>query len=638
MAHESFEDDEVASLMNDVFVSVKVDREERPDVDNAYMSACQILTGSGGWPLTIIMTPEKKPFFAATYIPKESRYGRVGMLDLIPSVKRLWKDQNKKALSTAEELAGHIQMISDQPSGEAIGQALVNKAFEQLSGLFDNQRGGFSKAPKFPTPHNLLFLLRFWKRNQSSRALEMVEKTLQSMRLGGVFDQVGFGFHRYSTDERWLVPHFEKMLYDQALLSIAYAESFQATKKDLHKEALEEILTYVLREMQSPEGGFYSAEDADSEGVEGKFYLWSEDEIKEVLSKKEAELFIKVFNVKRDGNFLEEATREKTGNNILYLKNPISENSREMKIPVKELKVVLDSGRQKLLNARNKRVRPGKDEKILADWNGLMIAALSKAARVLGNEKYTDEARRAADFILDKMLDSSGRLLHRYKDGDAEIDGFVEDYAYLIWGLIELYETSFDARYLAKSLELNKQLLDFFWDDVAGGFYFTPKDGEKLIVRKKEIYDGAHPSGNSVAMLNLLRLSRITANPELEKKAIELGRAFSKTVSQFPAAYTYLMSAVDFLKAPSYEVVLVGDPLKNDTKEFIAALRSKFIPNKVVVLKPIGEKTPKIEKIAEYIKNYRAIEGKATAYVCSNFSCKKPTTDPQEMLKLLEDG
>jgi uncharacterized protein YyaL (SSP411 family) len=306
MAHESFEDDEVASLMNDVFVSVKVDREERPDVDNAYMSACQILTGSGGWPLTIIMTPEKKPFFAATYIPKESRYGRVGMLDLIPSVKRLWKDQNKKALSTAEELAGHIQMISDQPSGEAIGQALVNKAFEQLSGLFDNQRGGFSKAPKFPTPHNLLFLLRFWKRNQSSRALEMVEKTLQSMRLGGVFDQVGFGFHRYSTDERWLVPHFEKMLYDQALLSIAYAESFQATKKDLHKEALEEILTYVLREMQSPEGGFYSAEDADSEGVEGKFYLWSEDEIKEVLSKKEAELFIKVFNVKRDGNYFEE--------------------------------------------------------------------------------------------------------------------------------------------------------------------------------------------------------------------------------------------------------------------------------------------------------------------------------------------
>jgi uncharacterized protein YyaL (SSP411 family) len=636
MAHESFEDEEVARLMNETFVSVKVDREERPDVDAAYMTACQIMTGSGGWPLTVIMTPEKKPFFAATYIPKKSRYGRVGMLDLIPRVKHLWENQREKALSTAEDLTGYLEKLSTPAPGEAIGRPAVDNAFEQLSGMFDTSHGGFARVPKFPTPHNLLFLLRYWRRTDNGRALSMVEKTLQEMRLGGIFDHIGFGFHRYSTDEKWRVPHFEKMLYDQALLAMAYAEAFQATKKDVYKETAQEILTYVLRDMQSQEGGFYSAEDADSEGVEGKFYTWTLDEIEELLGEDEAEPVIKVFNVKKDGNFLEEATKERTGKNILHLKKPLSEISKELGVPLGQLKSRLEAARKKLFLAREKRIHPGRDEKILVDWNGLMIAALAIAARAFDEEKYADAARKAADFTLAKMRDSNGRLLHRYKDGEAKVKGFIEDYAYLVWGLIELYETTFDEKYLIQALSLTDKMIEHFWDSEAGGFFFNPDDGEELLVRKKEIYDGAHPSGNSVAMHNLLRLSRIAANPELEERAINIGRAFSKTVKHSPAAYTQLMSAIDLMAGPSYEVVIVGDLQKNDTRAMIKTLRSEYIPNKVVLLKQSYETGSEITKIAEFISEHKTIDGKATAYVCSNYSCKKPTTEPEEMMGQLK--
>jgi uncharacterized protein YyaL (SSP411 family) len=635
MAHESFEDPEVAGLLNAVFVSVKVDREERPDVDGAYMTAAQIMTGGGGWPLTIIMTPDKKPFFAATYIPKISRYGRVGMMDLIPRVDHLWKNQREKALGTAEELTGQLKKISAPSSGETLGKEILTGAARQLSGLFDPLHGGFSHAPKFPTPHNLLFLLRFWKRSNDRTSLSMVAKTLLEMRKGGLFDQVGSGFHRYSTDENWLVPHFEKMLYDQAMLVMAYSEAYQATKMDEFKVTAQEVLTYVLRDMQSRDAGFYSAEDADSEGVEGKFYVWSEGEIRNVLSKEEFELAKAVFNVREEGNFLDEATRESSGENILHLKKTLPEISKELDVPLKQLKLQLEKIRGKLFKAREKRVHPGRDDKILTDWNGLMIAALAIAARELKEKKYSEAAKGAADFILSKMLASNGRLLHRYKDGEAGITGFLEDYAFLVWGLIELYESTFDPSYLGYGVELTNQMIANFWDPEDGGFFHTPDDGEELLIRKKEFYDGATPSGNSVALLNLLRLARLTANNEFENRAVELIKAFSSTVSKSPAAYSHFMSGVDFLLGPSHEVVIVGGENNEDTLEMVEALRDEFMPNKVVLFKSIVDEKPGITSVAEFTRDYKAIDGQATAYVCSNYVCKKPTTDAEEMMRLL---
>jgi uncharacterized protein YyaL (SSP411 family) len=638
MAHESFEDEDVARLMNDAFISVKVDREERPDVDGAYMTAAQIMTGSGGWPLTIIMTPDKRPFFAATYIPKTSRSGRVGMLDLIPRVKLLWNNEREKAVSTATDLTKHMNKVSTSIPGAELGRTDSDKAFKQLSSLFDHLHGGFSKAPKFPTPHNLLFLMRYYKRSQDPRALMMVEKTLREMRFGGIYDHLGYGFHRYSTDETWLVPHFEKMLYDQAMLAMAYSEAYQVTKNEEYKETAKEILTYALRDLGSEEGGFYSAEDADSEGVEGKFYVWSVDEIIEELNKEDAELLVRVFKLEVEGNFTDEATRKKMGDNIFHFKDSLAEISQTLDIPLKDLKNKLDSLKKKLFNAREKRIHPGKDDKILTDWNGLMIAALSIATRALNENKYQESAKRAADFILSKMMGSNDRLLHRYKDGEAKVPGFLDDYMFLVWGLLELYETTFEPKYLIKAKALTDKTIDRFWDKDGGGFFFTANDGEKLLVRKKEIYDGAIPSGNSVGIMNLLRLSRITGNPEYEKKAEEIGKTFSKTVAQYPAAYAYLLSAIEFLEGPSQEVVIVGDLEKEDSRAMISALQSEFIPNKVVLFLSTREKTQKITDIAEFTKNYVAKDGKATAYVCSNYSCKTPTANPEKMIKILRDN
>ncbi len=637
MAHESFEDADVARLMNKTFISVKVDREERPDIDSVYMTVCQAITGSGGWPLTIIMTPDKKPFFAATYIPKDSRHGRVGLLDLIPKVDEMWRAEKEKILGTAEGLTGRLKNLSMSGPGDLLGPQVLDTAYQELAERFDEQTGGFSRAPKFPTPHNLLFLLRYRMRAGDAKALSMVEKTLREMRLGGLFDHVGFGFHRYSTDEKWLVPHFEKMLYDQAMLAVAYAEAYQATKKEEYRRVVDEILTYVLRDMRSPEGGFYSAEDADSEGVEGKFYLWTAEGVRTVLGDGIADTVIKVFNVGADGNFLDEASKERTGQNILHLKKPLAELAIDLGISLNEFESLLEDAREKLFTARNGRIHPDKDEKILCDWNGLMIAALAVAARALRNEKYSDAARVTADFILSEMLDDEGRLLHRYLDGDAVIHGFLDDYAYLVWGLIELYQTTFDVRYLRESLTLAEHMVSHFWDEKSGGFYLTADYAEEVLFRKKEVYDGAQPSGNSAMLLNLLRLSRLTGDPTLEARAVEIVKAFSEKVSDYPAGYAYFMLGVDFLAGPSHEVVIVGDPRKEDTVDLLNAVRSEYIPNTVVLLKPSGVQDPEITRIAEFTKDHRLIEGNAAAYVCSNNACKKPTTDPDEMMRLLRD-
>jgi len=635
MERESFEDPEVAKLMNEVFVSIKVDREERPDIDSIYMTVCQMMTGSGGWPLTIIMTPDKKPFFAGTYFPKESRFGRIGMTQLVPRIKEIWTTKRDEIVNSANQITSALQQATKESLGDKLDEFTLRVAYNQLAERFDTMHGGFGRAPKFPTPHNLLFLLRYWKRASNEDALEMVENTLQAMRLGGIYDHVGFGFHRYSTDAEWFLPHFEKMLYDQALLAMAYIEAYQVTGKEEYKKAAREIFTYVLRDMTSPQGGFYSAEDADSEGEEGKFYLWTEEEIRAVLGKEEADLTIDVFNVEEGGNFSEEATGRSTARNILHLKKSIPAIASQLKISEQELEQRLEAAREKLFSVREKRIHPHKDDKILTDWNGLMIAALAKGAQVLNEPKYGEAAKRAVDFILKNLRKPDGRLLHRYRDGQAAIPAHVDDYAFFTWGLLELYEATFDVNYLQTSIDLNRDLITHFWDDINGGFYFTADDGENLLLRNKEIYDGAIPSGNSAAMLNLLRLDRITTNSNFEEMAEKIGSAFSKTIKQFPAAHTELMVALDFGVGPSYEVVIVGDSQADDTKAMIKAIRRQFVPNKVVLLRQTEKEEPDIIRIAEFTKSQLSLEGKATAYVCLNYVCKLPTTDISKMLEFL---
>ena len=635
MAHESFENLEVARLMNEAFVSIKVDREERPDIDSLYMGACQAMTGSGGWPLTIIMTPDKKPFFAATYIPRESRFGLKGMTEMIPQVRDIWATRRGEALSLSDRITTELQRTSQTTTGEELDRATLKLAYEQLAGSFDGEYGGFGSAPKFPTAHNLLFLLRYWKRSGSRTALDMVEQTLQAMRHGGIYDHIGFGFHRYSTDSQWFVPHFEKMLYDQAMVSMAYVEAYQATGKEDYRKTAREILTYVLRDMTSPDGGFFSAEDADSEGVEGKFYLWTQGQIRQVLGNEEADLFSHVFDIREEGNYMDEARGNKSGANILHLRKPLAKVASDLSVSEQDLQADLEALRQRLFAHREECVHPMRDDKILTDWNGLMIAALAKGAQALGEPQYAEAACRAADFILGNMRKPNGRLWHRHRDEWTGIEAGLDDYAFLVWGLIELYEATFDASCLESALELTADMVKHFWDEVGGGFFLVPDDGESLLVRKKEIHDGAIPSGNSVAMLDLLRLGRMTANSEFEEKAARIGRAFSGSVKQSRASHGQLMVALDFGIGPSYEVVIAGKAHAADTIAMAEALRTRFLPNKVMLLNPGEGESAKIAGLAEFIKNQSSIGGRATAYVCLDHNCRLPTTDMDEMLKML---
>ena len=626
MAHESFEDEEVAELMNEAFVSIKVDREERPDIDKIYMTVCQMMTGSGGWPLTIIMTPEKKPFFAGTYFPKQTRFGRIGLIDLLKRIKELWNNQRNDLINSADQITFSLQNINQESPGEKFSENTLKNTYQQLSIQFDSMNGGFGNRPKFPTPHNLIFLLRYWKRTGDKKALEMVETTLQAMRKGGIYDHVGFGFHRYSTDSTWLVPHFEKMLYDQALIAIAYIEAYQATKNELYKKTAQEIFSYVLRDMTSKEGGFYSAEDADSEGEEGKFYVWSKEELEKILDKEELDLTIKIFSIEESGNYLEEASGKKTNKNILHLR----------KFSDKEILEEIEKIRLTLFKTREKRIHPHKDDKILTDWNGLLIAALAKGAVAFQEKKYLEAAKKVVNFILSNLRESNNKLLHRYKDGVSEIKGYLTDYAFLIWGLIELYEATFDIFYLKTALEFHKIQIEDFWDSNIGGFFFTAKDSEKLLTKQKEIYDGAIPSGNSIAMLNLLRLSYITGNHELEEKADTLVRVFSEKIKASPLAYTQFLVAIDFAIGPSYSLVIAGDSDANDTIELISAILNEYLPNKVFMLRNTEQPTPEIDDFSNFVEFFYNLDDMATAYVCINKTCKPPTHDINQTLEFLK--
>ncbi len=632
MERESFEDDQVAGQMNETFVCIKVDREERPDVDNVYMTVCQMMTGSGGWPLTIFLTPEKKPFFAGTYIPKDSRFGRMGLLELIPKIQALWRNERQRLNATAEDMTLHLQSTTANTAGAALSADLLDQTFTDLSRRFDPENGGFNDAPKFPTPHNLLFLLRYFHRTQNTLALEMVEKTLTAMRRGGIYDHIGFGFHRYSTDEHWLLPHFEKMLYDQAMLILAYTEAYQATHNEDFAKTTREIFTYVLRDMTSPDGGFYSAEDADSDGEEGKFYVWEKSELQRILGT-DADWFCDFFHISNDGNFVDEATRQKSGANIVHVRESMRDAAARFGLHVNDFSQKLDTARQAVFEMREQRIHPHKDDKILTDWNGLMIAALATAGRVLSEPDFITAAEKAQRFINTHLTTADGALLHRYRDGDAAIPAFVDDYAFSMWGLIELFQSTHKTDYLSQALALNAVFIEQFWDENNGGFFSTPKNGEPLLVRHKEIYDGAIPSGNSVAMFNLIRLARITGTSQFEQMAEHLGRAFSKTVSRQPSAYTFLLSALDFANGPSFEIVIVGDTLAVETTTILNALQQIYLPGKIVLV--TESETSSINNLSEFIKPYKKVDGKTTIYVCENFSCQLPTTDIQTMLNLL---
>jgi len=633
MEHESFEDEEVAALLNENFVPVKVDREERPDIDNVYMNVCRALTGRGGWPLTVVMTPDKTPFFAGTYFPKTSRFGREGMMDLVPRLREAWDENRDQLRQQGEQILSRLASRSKTRPGSELDESVLERGFQQLERSFDAEHGGFGNAPKFPTPHRLLFLLRYWHRTGNEQALTMVKDTLRSLRRGGVFDHVGFGFHRYSTDQRWLVPHFEKMLYDQALLLMAYVETSQATGDQYFADSAREIITYVLRDMTAPTGGFYSAEDADSEGVEGKFYLWTAGQIDKVLGDQ-ASLYKAVYNIEAEGNFQNPHTPPNT--NIPHLTASWASLAQSHDLSVSQLRSQVESARKKLFAAREKRIHPYKDDKVLTDWNGLMIAALAKAARVLDEPRYAKAAQQAADFLWDNVRNEEGRLLKRFRDGEAALPAHLEDYAFMVWGVLDLYESNFEIRNLQRAVELNEQMLEHFWDEEGGGLYFTADDVQGLPVRSKEIYDGAIPSGNSAAILNLLRLARITGRVEWEEKASLIARAFSTRVQRGPSAHALLLCALDFGFGPSHEVVIAGESGGADTSEMLDALRGIFAPNKVVLFRPSGEGDAPITGIAPFTEKQTVLGGKATAYVCQNHRCELPTNDPEKMLASLK--
>jgi len=639
MERESFEDPEVARMLNDTFVCIKVDREERPDLDAAYMKVCQAITGTGGWPLHIIMTADKKPFFAATYIPRENRFEQLGMKQLVPQIKQLWASKRNELIDSAEKITALLkgrenESRSLQPT-EELAESTLDEAYLPLAENFDEGNGGFGNAPKFPSPHNLSFLLRYWKRTRHDKALQIVEKTLDAMRLGGIYDHLGFGFHRYSTDTKWRVPHFEKMLYDQAMLVTAYTEAYQVTGKEDYKQTAREVIAYVLRNMTDPTGGFYSAEDADTEGEEGKFYLWTEREIRQALPEDEAELVKKVFGTEEEGNFVEATTDKETGKNVLYLRKPPAELAVDLHFSPEKLQKLIEEARQKLLAVRQKRVHPSKDDKILTDWNGLMIVALAKASQVFDGPEYSAAARKAADFIIGNLCDAEGKLLHRYREGEASIDGFLDDYAFFTWGLIELYEAVFETKYLRYAIDLADRMLAHFWDKDLGGFYQTADYSETAIVRSKEICDCAYPSGNSAAVLDLIYLARMTGETRFEEKAAQLMRAFSTEVIKDPSAHTQLMSVLDFALGPSSEVVVVGDPQKEDTARMLQTLWSKFLPRKVVILRSSAEKSQEITDIAKFTESLHGEGDKVTAFVCRSHVCNRPTTDFLTMLELL---
>ena len=625
MEKESFENEAIAKIMNERFINIKVDREERPDLDELYMNTVQVMTGGGGWPMTVFLTPDLVPFHAGTYFPPEDRGGIPGFPKILVVVSDYYRSHRGEVEKMVVQVKNALQQIVDiLPSQEAIDEKILTKAFETFESQFDSTYGGFGKAPKFPSSMALSFLLRYWKRTGSKEALRMVEVSLEKMANGGIYDHLGGGFHRYSVDERWLIPHFEKMLYDNTLLSRTYFEAYQATRKERYRRIAEEVLNYVIREMKSPEGGFYSTQDADSEGEEGKFYVWRRDQVKEILGKEKGTPFCAYYGVTPQGNF-------EGGVSVLNIASSLEKISQLYGISIPELEEVLEEGRKKLFAEREKRVRPGRDEKLLTSWNGLMISSFVDGFKVTNNEQYLNVARKAAHFILEEMR-KDGHLMRVFNQGKSQVKGYSEDYAFYIQALIDLYEATFDIDWLKKADDLNRRMIHQFWDERNGGFFFTGKENEPLIARSKNPYDNAIPSSNSVALFNLIRLGYLTGEESLKEKAEQILHLFYKFLLEHPSGFTHMLSGLSFFLNPA-EIGIIGSKNDHRTKAMLQEVYRAYLPNKILSLKDPQE--PIEESWFPFLKEKRNQEV-PTTFVCKGFTCLPPVRNEEELKKILE--
>lgn len=629
MAHECFEDNEIANLLNRDYISIKVDREERPDIDQVYMDVCQRLTKSGGWPLTIVMTPDGHPFYAATYLPKHGRHGRPGMMDLLPWITAKWQEDPEFLCNAAQEIVAEMQTSQDTRPHAPVSLKWHQEAEKTLKGSFDRVFGGFGQAPKFPRPHDLTFLLKQYQLSNEDNNLKIVNQTLQSMRNGGIYDHLGFGFHRYATDKQWLVPHFEKMLYDQAGLVCAYLEAWRATGIEVYATTVHETLSYLLRDMVSPEGGFFSAEDADSEGVEGKFYLWSKSEIDGLLGTH-AEEFCKAYRIQGRGNYHDEMTGQVNGSNILHLASASLVDSSVMALDEERF----NDSRQRLFQAREKRTRPHLDDKVITAWNGMAISALAETGRLLGKQAYVDHAKLTAGFILTELRGEDGHLYRRYRQGESAVSAFSEDYAFLARGLLDLYNANFDPDDLSHAIEIAGLLRELFQDPESGRLYDTAHNGEKLLVRPSSLFDGAMPSASSIAVDVFARIYLLTGDSSWQQAADQLLQSLSFEVSRYPAGYTQLLQSANWLLRPTREIVIVGPPGEPQTESMLNVTRKSSLAQTVVLYKPVHE-SQKITGLAPFLKQMVTSNGDSTAYICQNFTCHEPLTDAYKLQEKL---
>jgi uncharacterized protein YyaL (SSP411 family) len=629
MEHESFENEEIAKALNENFVCVKVDREERPDLDQLYMNAVQMMTGRGGWPMSVFLTPDLKPFYAGTYWPPKASRGMPGFDQVIEAVAKAWKTNRAEAEKMADRLTAELAKLDSNMAAGELSADLVEGAVRQLRQAFDGTHGGFGDAPKFPAPMALRLLLRHWHRRRDRSSLNMVQVTLNQMAAGGIYDHVGGGFARYSVDARWLVPHFEKMLYDNAQLAVAYLEAYQATGDNEYARVVRETLDYVLRDMTDPAGGFYSTEDADSEGVEGKFYVWTPDTLREVLTDKAAETFSRVYDVSESGNF-------EHGLSILNLPKTLEQQAKLLGRDPEELTTELAASRAKLFAAREKRIHPHKDDKVIVAWNGLMIDAMARAGAVLGESRYLDAAAKAADFLLQALRRDDGRLLHTWRGGVAKIDAYLDDYACLANGLVSLYEATFVGRYLDEASALMEVVLDKFGDPDGQGFYFTADDQEQLIVRSKDFTDNAVPSGNAMAATVLVRLGKFTGDRRYIDPAEGVLRQTVDLMRRAPIATGQALLALDLELGPTYELVLAGDMTDKLSRATLADLRGRFLPNKVLAFTgPGADAVP--QSLSELLQGKTMQGGAPTLYVCEGFTCQAPAQGKEEIEHTLDE-
>jgi uncharacterized protein YyaL (SSP411 family) len=630
MERESFEDENIAALMNENFINIKVDREERPDLDAVYMEAVQMLTGSGGWPMTVFLTPEGKPFYGGTYFPPVDRMNLPGFPRLLLAVSQSYQTNRGEIERVTGQLAeqmgrtGHIEKGASPLTAEILHQAYAN-----LASNFDYQNGGFGTAPKFPQPMAPEFLLRYYHHGYNQRALEMVDLTLEKMARGGMYDQIGGGFHRYSTDAFWLVPHFEKMLYDNALLARLYLHAYQLTKRGLYRRITEETLDYVLREMTDPQGGFYSAQDADSEGEEGKFFLWTPQQVRDALGDEEGAIFARLFGVTEAGNF--------EGANILNLTQKASLFAAEHGIPLEKLVPIIQRGKATLLKVREERTHPLRDDKVLSSWNGLMLRSFSEAGVALGRSNYLQAAINNATFLLDNMR-PEGRLLRTYREGEAKLLGYLEDYACVADGLIALHEATLDPRWLIEAIKLADEMITLFWDDGVGGFYDTGKDHEALVVRPRDIFDNAQPCGGSAASDLLLKLAVITGNDDYSAKGAAPLRSLHQLMARAPGGTGHWLAALDFYVSVPKEIAIIGPGEDAATKSLLDTVFQRYLPNKVVVGSPARPELVEGRRGVEspLLEGRDMVNGKSTAYVCQHYVCQLPVTRPDTLAKQLE--